>query len=190
MATSAVSPWSREPSLHKVFIDTVDPTIVYRQLNPDIYGYIALKDSFKFNQGTHHWKFKLLADPSEQCGIQISGHETEIPHYYHFYQFRPGTAEIEFREENDKTGPAEVGHALGGGSYEYGIKCEKNDIIDFYVDMEKGSISFAINNEYYGKFHKGVAKCTYHVGVRLNGDKIKLLSYDNNKANTYGRAKL
>ena len=76
----------------------------------------------------------------------------------------------------------------GCGGIRYATYCKTGDIVDMFIDLrddEKSTLTFAINGKYYQDGAK-IEKCKYKIAITMywEGDKIRLLSHDNNPPNS------
>ena len=64
-------------------------------------------------------------------------------------------------------------------SVPYGIQCLDNDVIDMYLDLNKGKLAFCVNNEYQDIAFKNIRGKEWRMGASMSGrsTSLQLVSY-------------
>ena len=101
--------------------------------------------------GMNHWKFKLTKFSSDGCymdfGIVKENANFDKIAKTYLGEF-PNTAyvwSVRSTELND--------HKSGSwpGNKHYGVRCNEDDVIDMYLDLDKLELSYAVNGKHHGK---------------------------------------
>lgn len=141
----------------------------------------------------HHWKLKLLKFvPNTKAGqawcrlmIGIFNADLAITRCDTFFSF--GEYEYIWNCDRHYGRGDDIISVLGSEIYHrqetkklYGDVAKTGDVIDIYVDCEKRTVSFSINDIDYGVAFKDVKQGKYRLAVCLTGigTSIQILSYD------------
>lgn len=148
------------------------------------WGSAMLNESI--SDGLHHYKFKLESLDSRRGYYVLIG----------IWKTKSGQPLLDtfFTDKKDN------GYALnvidgtltdprmpGCGGIKYSTYCKAGDIIDMIVDLDNnnndnhGTLTYAINGEYYANGAKIEKKCKYKIAITMywEGDNIRLCSHDN-----------
>ena len=131
------------------------------------------------SNGFHHWKFKILAVPQNGIDIGIcktSRMETAVKTYF-THERRDGYAY--------NTVSALLYSLEGNKADSFNIKrCQKDDVIDMYLDFEKSEIKYSVNEQDLGVAFKDIVHDEYRAAVAMKHQfnvalQVQLLLYDN-----------
>lgn len=148
------------------------------------WGSAMLNESI--SSGLHHYKFKLNSLDSRRGYYVLIG----------IWKTKSGEPLLDtfFTDKKDN------GYALnvidgtltdprmpGCGGIKYSTYCKAGDIIDMIVDLDNdnnddnGTLTYAINGQYYGNGAKIEKKCSYRIAITMywEGDQIRFISHDN-----------
>ena len=125
--------------------------------------------------GKHYFKFKPLRIAGNSwinIGIWLDdGKKPKLNDYLnkYFYGFVITEAQ-KLMPENS-----------GSRDEAYGVKCKVGDIIEMFVNLDKRTIKYSINDKSYGIAYSNIKKGEYRALVHLFGiqDTMQLLEYKN-----------
>lgn len=134
----------------------------------------------EFSHGIHHFRFKIENGP--QSGLyylfgiwKTNSGKPKTDSYFTYYKHSGYAFDCPYGRFTTPGIP-------GGGGPGYGKPCKQGDIIDMFIDFNLLRLTFAINEEYFPN-GQVIEATTYKVAVCVGRvkNKIRLISYDNNK---------
>jgi E3 ubiquitin-protein ligase NRDP1 len=112
-----------------------------------------------FTGGQHYWE--IHADPRTENELKIGISLRK--------DFDPNTAFCDFDYGYAYYGLGQLRHSSNANGNPYGKKFKKEGILGIFLDMTKGTLSFALNNEYFGVafYNENLKKGTIWPAVAL-----------------------
>ena len=141
------------------------------------YEYVSAFGRAIISSGKFHWKFKIEKVQKTGwyivIGIWKIKSEVEPPKetYFTHKGYKSGYG---FVTEDGK-----LVTETGGSSFKkYGVPCKTGDIIDMYLDLDKLTLSFAINGTDYGPAFRDIENTSYRMALNMQqkGDSLRLLN--------------
>ena len=155
-------------------------------------GYSSVLCQNVVNQGKHQWTIKILKFVANKLGgqawwrlvIGIVNIKTFDKHSLESY-FSLNAYEFACNSNIYNGGYDKIFKSILGteSSNEYGQLCGTGDIIDIYLDFDKRTLSFGINNTNYGVAFEKIAEGDYRLAVSLTGigTSLQLISYESSE---------
>ena len=129
----------------------------------------------EISNGIHEYKFEIISYSADKgyydIGVGIIGSE-------HFAN-KPGLINECFHEDHTGYGyiTSTADKEVECFMEEYGIKCEKGNIVTMTVDLEKYELKYTVNETDLGVAFTNIEQITYRVGIYLyrKGCKVRIL---------------
>eukprot|EP01084_Bolivina_argentea_P019532 36303_1 len=173
---------------HNYTITGANNCVVSKKPIANEYSYIlgqTVISTSSIENNYYHWRFKILNESYHMTHIDtyIVGIVEDKPHAQKLSSddvLKDKNSCLFFGSLNKKS--------IAGGEIwtlpEYGVKWHKhNDILDMYLDLNQGELSFVINNKGCGVAFKDIdTKTSYRMMMKLySGDSVELISYHHAK---------
>lgn len=174
-------PCEWDEDLHGVRMEIVDEENCVK-MNQNGWGSAHLTGTY--NEGIHHWTFKVEHGPQygHYCLIGIwktkSAKKATLYPYFTDKKYNGYAYDIQYN-----TGRLTTPGSPGSTGPKYAVKCKKGDTIEMYLDFNTLMLTYAVNGIYYPNGQR-IEETEYKAAITMHGkdDKLRLLAYDNVKS--------